>query len=117
MAASTYSLFRLRGMLNKSNKRLRRSVQAVYDKQESIHQLQEQASSLARKADQVDGLTADLTIAKTNLAAKGAELTEVQEKLNDNYRLVAKLSSENLKLSGEKLKADQLVAQVIQEQV
>ena len=117
MAASTYSLFRLRGMLNKSNKRLRRSVQAVYDKQEVIHQLQEQAKVLSRKADQVEGLTSDLSVTKTSLAAKSGELTEVQEKLNENYRLVAKLSSENLKLSGEKVKADQLVAQVIQEQV
>ena len=50
MAASTYSLFRLRGMLSKSNKRLRRSVASAYDKQEAIHKLQEAAVALTRKA-------------------------------------------------------------------
>ena len=67
---------------------------------------------LSRKADQVEAVEADLATAKTGLAAKTVELAEIQEKLNDNYRLVAKLSSENLKLSGEKVRADELVAQV-----
>ena len=70
---------------------------------------------LSRKADQVEAVEADLATAKTGLAAKTVELAEIQEKLNDNYRLVAKLSSENLKLSGEKVRADELVAQVLPE--
>ena len=67
---------------------------------------------LSRKADHAEAVEADLATAKTGLAAKTVELAEIQEKLNDNYQLVAKLSSENLKLSGEKVRADELVAQV-----
>ncbi len=39
---------------------------------------------------------------------------EVHSKLNDNYKLVANLSAENLKLSGEKLKMEKLVDEVRQ---
>ena len=113
MAAATYSMFRLRGICTKYNKRLRRSVQAVYDKQEHIHQLQDKVSSVSSQAE---AMQTDLETAQSELESRTLEMNQVQEKLNENYRLVATLSSENLKLSGEKIKADDLVAQVIQEQ-
>ena len=37
---------------------------------------------------------------------------DLQAKMNDNYKLVAELSAENLKLSSEKLRMEQLVDEV-----
>ena len=41
---------------------------------------------------------------------------DLQSKMNDNYKLVAELSAENLKLSAEKLRMEQLVDEVRKDQ-
>ena len=47
---------------------------------------------------------------------KNKTCQELQTKLNDNYKLVAELSAENLKLSNEKLRMEQLVDEVRHDQ-
>ena len=47
---------------------------------------------------------------------KSRDIAELHQKLNENYRLVAELSSDNLRLSTEKAAAEQLVEEVKHEQ-
>ena len=47
---------------------------------------------------------------------KNKTCQDLQTKLNDNYKLVAELSAENLKLSNEKLRMEQLVDEVRHDQ-
>ena len=103
-------------MCCRNNKKLRKYCRTLFEKQKLIHQLQENAIDLRRKADQSVLYLSDLEVAREELELKSRELMEVQDKLNENYSLVAKLSSENLKLSNEKLIADNLVTQVVEEQ-
>ena len=71
---------------------------------------------LRQKADKTDECVRELSVLKEDVKNKNNELSTLQDKLNENYRLVAGLSSENLKLSSEKLKADDVVNEVIKEQ-
>lgn len=71
---------------------------------------------LRQKADKTDECLRELSVLKEDVKNKNNELSTLQDKLNENYRLVAGLSSENLKLSSEKLKADDVVNEVIKEQ-
>ena len=81
-----------------------------------INQLEDNVLILRQKADKTDECIHEITILKDDILKKTNEVNSLQEKLNENYRLVAGLSSENLKLSSEKLKADDLVSDVIKEQ-
>ena len=47
---------------------------------------------------------------------KTRDVTDLQQKLNENYRMVAELSSDNLRLSTEKAAAEQLLEEVKHEQ-
>ena len=85
-------------------------------KQLQINQLQDNMILLRQKADKTDECLLEMSILKEDVKNKNNELNNLQDKLNENYRLVAGLSSENLKLSSEKLKADDLVNEVIKEQ-
>jgi small-conductance mechanosensitive channel len=85
-------------------------------KQLQINQLKDNVIILRQKADKTDECLLEMSILKEDIKNKNNELSSLQDKLNENYRLVAGLSSENLKLSSEKLKADDLVNDVIKEQ-
>ena len=85
-------------------------------KQLQINQLQDNMILLRQKADKTDDCLREMAILKEDIQNKNNELACLQDKLNENYRLVAGLSSENLKLSSEKLKADDVVNEVIKEQ-
>ena len=85
-------------------------------KQLQINQLQDSMIMLRQKADKTDECLREMAVLKEDIKNKNNELTTLQDKLNENYRLVAGLSSENLKLSSEKLKADDVVNEVIKEQ-
>ena len=85
-------------------------------KQLQINQLQDNIMILRQKADKTDECMHEISILKEDVKNKNNELSTLQDKLNENYRLVAGLSSENLKLSSEKLKADDVVNEVIKEQ-
>ena len=82
-----------------------------------VNQLQDNMILLRQKADKADECLHEMTMLKEEIKNKNNELSHFQDKLNENYRLVAGLSSENLKLSSEKLKADDLVNEVVKEQV
>ena len=85
-------------------------------KQVQINQLQDTVIILRQKADKTEDCLHELSILKEDIKNKNNEVICLQDKLNENYRLVAGLSSENLKLSSEKLKADDVVNEVIKEQ-
>ena len=85
-------------------------------KQLQINQLQDNIMILRQKADKTDECLHEISVLKEDVKNKNNELSTLQDKLNENYRLVAGLSSENLKLSSEKLKADDVVNEVIKEQ-
>ena len=85
-------------------------------KQLQINQLQDNIMILRQKADKTDEYLHEISVLKEDVKNKNNELSTLQDKLNENYRLVAGLSSENLKLSSEKLKADDVVNEVIKEQ-
>ena len=85
-------------------------------KQLQINQLQDNMILLRQKADKTDDCLREMAILKEDIQNKNNELNSLQEKLNENYRLVAGLSSENLKLSSEKLKAEDAVNEVVKEQ-
>ena len=88
----------------------------LMSKQLQINQLQDNMILLRQKADKTDDCLREMAILKEDIQNKNNELNSLQEKLNENYRLVAGLSSENLKLSSEKLKAEDAVNEVVKEQ-
>ena len=85
-------------------------------KQVQINQLQDTVIILRQKADKTEDCLHEMSILKEDIKNKNNEVICLQDKLNENYRLVAGLCSENLKLSSEKLKADDVVNEVIKEQ-
>ena len=116
LAGSTYSLHRLRRLCYRFRKRIKYLSGDLIAKQLQINQLQDNAIILRQKADKTDECLCEMAMMKDDIQNKTNELSDLQDKLNENYRLVAGLSSENLKLSSEKLKADDLVNEVIKEQ-
>ena len=85
-------------------------------KQLQINQLQDNMILLRQKADKTEDCLREMAILKEDIQNKNNELNSLQDKLNENYRLVAGLSSENLKLSSDKLKAEDAVNEVVKEQ-
>ena len=116
MAGSTYSLHRLRRLCCRHRKRVKFLSNELMSKQLQINQLQDNMILLRQKADKTDDCLREMAVLKEDIQNKNNELSTLQDKLNENYRLVAGLSSENLKLSSEKLKADDVVNEVIKEQ-
>lgn len=116
MAGSAFSLQRTRKICRRLMKLLRRARAETMEKQVSANQLQEALASLRQKAERAEDHRLENLRLRDELEGQQREVKDIREKLNENYRLVAGLSSENLKLSTEKLKADDLVAEVIKDQ-
>lgn len=104
--SSNASLRKLRTLCSSLKKRLNRSHSMITDKNRHITQLEEA----------VKGLGAKIESATDEAERKTRDLAELHLKLNENYRLVAELSSDNLRLSTEKAAAEQLLDEVKHEQ-
>lgn len=104
--SSNASLRKLRSLCSSLKKRLSRSHSMIADKNRHISQLEEA----------VKGLGAKIECATEEAEKKTRDLAELHLKLNENYRLVAELSSDNLRLSTEKAAAEQLLDEVKHEQ-
>ncbi len=100
---SVCSLRKLRTLASGLKKRLNRSSMSLKDKNLHIGQLEEAVKLMGNKIELLE-VEAD------------KKATELAMKLNENYRLVAELSSDNLRLSTEKAAAEQLLDEVKHEQ-
>ena len=80
-----------------------------------IGQLEENVKDLNRKLMITENIKTELEITRDDLNRKTKDLQDVQVKINDNYKLVAELSNENLKLTGEKLRAEEMLEDVKKE--
>ena len=76
----------------------------------------EKALIIAQLEDSVHRLGCKVDLVNEENDKKAKDLTELQQKLNENYRMVAELSSDNLRLSTEKAAAEQLLEEVKHEQ-
>ncbi len=102
MTGSTLSLRKLRHFCSRLTLKLNKSGQELSEKRLLTTQLEEAVKHLGAK---VDSTTEDVD-------KKSKELQELHVKLNENYKLVAELSSDNLRLSTEKAAAEQLLDEV-----
>jgi len=103
---STNSLRKLRNLCSRLNKRLGNSHGQITEKNLHISQLEEAVKHLGAKVES----TTD------EAERKSKDVAELHLKLNENYRLVAELSSDNLRLSTEKAAAEELLDEVKHEQ-
>ena len=71
--------------------------------QEEVATARDELEEMNTRVARADQTEADLGRTRRRLEEKEAELGEVKVKLNDNYVLVAQLSSENLRTLGEKV--------------
>ena len=106
LISSTCSLRKLRSLCSRLKKRLSQSHGTLTEKNLHISQLE----------DAVKHLGAKIESATEETEKKSRDLSELHLKLNENYRLVAQLSSDNLRLSTEKAAAEQLLDEVKHEQ-
>ena len=84
---STCSLRKLRNLCSRLNKRLSHSHGQITEKNLHISQLEEAVKHLGAKVES----TTD------EAERKSKDVAELHLKLNENYRLVAELSSDNLR--------------------
>ena len=103
---STLRLKKLRHLAYVYKRQLRQSRENGSEKALIIAQLEDSVHRLGCKVDLVN----------EENEKKAKDLTELQQKLNENYRMVAELSSDNLRLSTEKAAAEQLLEEVKHEQ-
>lgn len=80
-----------------------------------IGQFEENIKDLNRKLMITENIKTELEITRDDLNRKTKDLQDVQVKINDNYKLVAELSNENLKLTGEKLRAEEMLEDIKKE--
>lgn len=103
---SISGLRKLRNINSNLKKKLGQSQSTLAEKNSHISQLEEAIQNLGAKIE-----------ATTDEAErKSRDLAELHQKLNENYRLVAELSSDNLRLATEKAAAEQLLEEVKHEQ-
>ena len=101
--------YNLRARLSKTNGDLASQKHAAQQLEQSVAHLQEKAEQAARGER-------ELHSARDELARRTKELQETQVKMNDNYKLVAELSNENLKLTGDKVRAEEMVEDLKRQQ-
>lgn len=99
---STLSLKHLRKSCCQIKRKLRKSHGNLGEKNLLISQLEEAVKHLGAKVES----TSD------EVERKSRDLAELHQKMNENYRLVAELSSDNLRLSTEKAAAEQLLDEI-----
>jgi hypothetical protein len=106
LTSSNVSLRRLRRICSRLRTKLTKSQGRLSDKSHLISQLEEAVKHLGAKVE-----------ATTDEAErKSRDLNEIHFKLNENYKLVAELSSENLRLANENDVAEQLLVEVNHDQ-
>jgi hypothetical protein len=88
LAGSTYSLHRLRRLCYRFRKRVKYLGGDLVAKQLQINQLQDNVIILRQKADKTDECLHEMAILKEDIQNKTNELSNLQDKLNENYRLV-----------------------------
>ena len=101
--------YNLRARFGKTNDDLASQKHAAQQLEQSVTHLQE-------KVGQASRLEKELRSAKEELARRTKDLQETQVKMNDNYKLVAELSNENLKLTGDKVRAEEMVEDLKKQQ-
>ena len=82
----------------------------------AAQQLEQTVTHLQAKVEQASRLEKELHSAKEELARRTKDLQETQVKMNDNYKLVAELSNENLKLTGDKVRAEEMAEDLKKQQ-
>ena len=92
LLSSTCSLRKLRNLCSRLNKRLSQSHGTITEKNLHISQLE----------DAVKHLGAKVETTTEEAEKKSKDVAELHLKLNENYRLVAELSSDNLRYVPEK---------------
>ena len=103
---STLRLKKLRHLAYIYKRQLRQSHEIASEKALVISQLEDSVHRLGCKVE----------LLNEENEKKSKDLTELSQKLNENYRMVAELSSDNLRLSTEKAAAEQLLEEVKHEQ-
>lgn len=107
--SSTSAIRRLRQICCNLRRRHCRAADSLATQGHLVAQLEEANKHLQSKAALAKPLRESLEATKDELARRVAELQETQVKMNENYKLLAELSNENLKLTGDKLKAEEIL--------
>ena len=113
---STSSMRRLRRICYNLRARFGKTNDDLASQKHAAQQLEQTVAHLQEKVEQASRLEEELLSAKEELARRTKELQETQVKMNDNYKLVAELSNENLKLTGDKVRAEEMVEDLKKQQ-
>ena len=113
---STSSMRRLRRICYNLRARFGKTNDDLASQKHAAQQLEQTVAHLQGKAEQASRLEGELRSAKEELGRRTRELQETQVKMNDNYKLVAELSNENLKLTGDKVRAEEMVEELKKQQ-
>ncbi|XP_059092688.1 myomegalin-like isoform X1 [Tigriopus californicus] len=106
--ASISTMRRLRKICCHSRSRLHQASEKMAKQNNQIAQLEETVKLLQKKTEITEKLQSDLDNTRSDLGKKAKELQDAHLKLNENYKLVAELSNENLRLISEKVKVEDL---------
>lgn len=113
-------LIRSQHLVLNSTLRLKKLRHLAYIYKRQLRQSHENASEkalvISQLEDSVHRLGCKVELLNEEAEKKSKDLTELSQKLNENYRMVAELSSDNLRLSTEKAAAEQLLDEVKHEQ-
>ena len=107
---------RLRRICYNLRARFGRTNDDLASQKHAAQQLEQTVSHLQEKVEHASRLEKELHSAKEELARRTKDLQETQVKMNDNYKLVAELSNENLKLTGDKVRAEEMVEDLKRQQ-
>ncbi len=114
--ASSGSIRRLRRICYNLRSRFSKTNDDLASQNHVVQQLEQTVVHLTARTEQMDRLETELDKTKDELARRSRDLQETQIKMNDNYKLVAELSNENLKLAGDKVRAEELVEDLKKDQ-
>jgi hypothetical protein len=114
---SSASIRRLRRICYNLRSRFSKTNDDLASQNNVVEQLERTVSHLQGKAEKSEKLENDLVTAQDELSRKTRDLQETHVKMNDNYKLVAELSNENLKLTGDKSKAEEVAEDLKRDQI
>ena len=110
VVSATRAIRRLRRLCCGSGKRLAKAGEEIAGKNHLISSLESDLERLRIESDErALKLKGQIDVARDDLSRKSRELQDALVKMNDNYKLVAELSNENLKLTGDKVRVEEVL--------